>query len=74
MRDLICETDEGKAELFASVLAEAFRDADTSEDFDQDFHRYVEDFVLKYDYGDKNFDKVSISELIEVIKGLRVDD
>ena len=30
-------------------------------------------FVLKYDYGDKSFDKISISELIKIIKGLRVD-
>ena len=56
MGDLIYETDGEKAELFASVLAETFRDADSPEDFDQDFHSYVEDFVLKYGYGDKSFD------------------
>ena len=53
-----------KKQNFATILAETSRDADSPEDFDQDFHSYVEYFVLKYDYGDKSFDKVSISELI----------
>ena len=39
--DLIYETDGEKAELLPSILAETFRDADSPEDFDHEFHSFV---------------------------------
>ena len=70
---MVYEKDKEKAELFASVLTDTFTDACYSSDFDRNFHSYVEEFVAKFDYVEKSFDKVSFDELVEIIKGLRED-
>ena len=54
--DLVYETDQEKAPLFATVLTDTFTDAGSSSDFDRTLHSPVEEPIAKFDYGDKSFD------------------
>ena len=69
----VFRSDEEKAGLFRAVLGETFTDSGPSTDFDAVIYNYVENFVSNFDYSDDQYSKVSLSEMVEVIRGLRVD-
>jgi hypothetical protein len=71
--DSVFESDEEKANLFASILGKMFSEDVNSTDFDNVIYSYVEDFVSKIDYSDENYDRCSLEELMSVLKNLRVD-
>jgi hypothetical protein len=71
--DSVFESDEEKANLFASILGKTFSEDVNSTDFDNVIYSYVEDFVSKIDYSDENYDRCSLEELMSVLKNLRVD-
>ena len=52
--DLVYESDEDKANLFASILGKTFTETgdDPTQNFDPKVYRYVEEFVSKSDYTD----------------------
>ncbi|RNA00829.1 hypothetical protein BpHYR1_046421 [Brachionus plicatilis] len=70
----IYESDEDKANLFASILSKTFSESGSDfTDFDTNCCNYVEEFVSKLDYSDDQFSKVSFLELVNVIDKLKVD-
>ena len=70
--NVLFKSDEDKANLFAKRLSETFTDDANSPDFDAQFYSFVEDFVKNYDFSDNDFPKVTLSELEEVIKSLKI--
>ena len=65
------KTDEEKVNVFAAILSETFTDDYASNEFDNQIHSFVENFVNNYDYSDSEFSKVSLAELDGVIKSLK---
>ena len=73
MGERVFRSYEEKAGLFRAVLGETFTDSGPKTDFDAIIYNYVENFVSNFDYSEDQYSEVSFSEMVEVIRGLRVD-
>ena len=69
---LTLKSDESKADLFASHLGTIFSDVSADSDFDGRFKSEVEDFTVNLNFSSAQFDVVTISEIVNITKSLKV--